>query len=108
MTDLKTITGLVKHILETCPETRYSDNNLYYQVLKRTAKENGFSLAGMTVAHFLEHMYQYGFPPFESVRRARQKVQRKYPELAAGGKVAEARNELETVYRDYARSDIPC
>lgn len=47
--------------------------------------------------------YNNLFPPFESVRRTRQKVQEKYPDLAASEEVEAGRELNETAYREFAR-----
>lgn len=106
MDDLKTMSKLVKRILETDPKTRNSDSFLYLQVLEHHAKVHGFhTIHRIPVTVFLEHMGDWGFPPFESVRRTRQKVQAEYPELAACKKVSAMRSEKEVEYRNFARGD---
>ena len=47
------------------------------------------------VTAFLLKMREWGFPPFESVRRARQRIQQQFPELSAKKTVAEKREENE-------------
>ena len=51
-------------------------------------------------------MNDFDVPGFETVRRARQKVQVKFPELSACEKVAEFRGENEQKYRAYALGDF--
>ena len=99
---LKNITKVVKHILETEPQTRNSDSYLYFKVLKRRADQIGVDLRTLPVASFLLEMNEYGFPIFESVRRSRQKIQAAHPELAACEAVEEFRMENEKVFRGYA------
>lgn len=103
-TELKTTTALVKAILEDDEKARNSDSYLYLQVIENIARHKGYDLRNIKVCYFLEHMKEYGFPIFESVRRARQKLQRKFPELSADAKVEEYRAENEEVFREYARS----
>ena len=57
MDDLKTMSKLVKRILETDPQTRNSDSFLYLAVVRHYAKVNGFySIEKIPVTVFLEHM----------------------------------------------------
>ena len=105
MTNLKTTTSLVRSILEEDKQARNSDSFLYLKVVERVAEEKGINLWGISVPMFLFYIKDYGFPPFESVRRTRQKVQQQHPELAACEKVAEMRKANEAEFRDYARGD---
>lgn len=102
MKDLKTITKLVKAILEEDEITRNSDSWLYLKVIEHIAKEKDINLYGISVPWFLANMSVMGFPPFESVRRTRQKIQATFPELASNDKVAAMRSENEVEYKAYA------
>ena len=102
-TELKNTKALVKTILEEDQRARNSDSFLYFQVLKKLGKERDFDLDFVSVTAFLLNMAEWGFPPFESVRRARQKIQAEYPELSANKKVAEQRAENEQAFRQFAR-----
>lgn len=102
--ELKNTTALVKAILEENKQARNSDSFLYFQVLKKLGKERGFDLDYVSVTTFLLHMAEWGFPPFESVRRTRQKLQAEFPNLCASEKVAEQRAENEEVYREFAKT----
>jgi len=107
MDELKSVSKVVKRILETDPQTRNSDSFLYLKVAKCYARANGFaSFDKIPVTVFLEHMGAWKFPPFESVRRARQKIQAEYPELAACDRVSAMRSEKVSDYRAFARSDV--
>lgn len=101
---LKSISEVVRTILETDSAARDDDNLLYYLVLKFYGDKNGIDIDSMSMPIFLLNMRKYGFPPFESVRRARQKIQHDHPELA-GCKTVEGKRRLEEeVYRSYALS----
>ena len=104
--ELKTTTDMVKHILETVPMARNSDNYLYYWVCAMIGKQNGVDIHKMSMPMFLLHLKEYGFPQFESVRRTRQKIQAEYPELAANDRVEGQRMLNEEVFRDYARGIV--
>lgn len=104
--ELKTTTDMVKHILETVPMARNSDNHLYYWVCAMIGKQNGVDIHKMSMPMFLLHLKEYGFPQFESVRRTRQKLQAEYPELAGNDRVEGQRMLNEEVFRDYARGIV--
>ena len=101
--ELKSTKLIVKTILEQDQRARNSDSYLYFKVLERLGKERGFCLDYVSVTTFLLHMAEWGLPPFESVRRTRQKLQAEFPELSANKKVTEFRAENEAAFRDFAR-----
>lgn len=106
MLKLKATSKLVEEFLRDEPQTRNSDSLLYLRILQYHANEKGMLLHNIPVPLFLLNMGDWGFPPFESVRRARQKVQATYPELASTNKVAGFRAENEKEYRAFALGDI--
>lgn len=95
---------LVKTILEEDERSRNSDSHLYLQVLFEVGMIKGIDVNTMSVPDFLKKRDELGFPCFETVRRARQKLQATFPELAANSDVEAQRILNERVYRDYARS----
>lgn len=103
MDNLRTTTDLVKDILEKVPETRNSDNVLYYYVLSEIGKRNNIDIEKITISRFFLNLKKYGFPQFESVRRTRQKIQSCHPELCANATVECFRFVNEGKFIDYAR-----
>jgi hypothetical protein len=105
MKNTYTLAQVVKTIMQEDKQTRNSDGFLYLKVLEVYAKANEcpISLYSMSVVHFLTHMKEYGFPPFESVRRNRQLIQAKYPELAASDPIDAHRLVKEEEMIDYVR-----
>lgn len=103
MVDLKTTTSIVKRILEENERTRNSDSYLYLKVLEYIGNQKGIYFTRWTVQELLTWMGDYNLPPFESVRRSRQKIQQTYPHLAACKKVEEQRMVNEGKYRAYAQ-----
>jgi len=103
--NLKSTAGIVRHILEEQPKTRNSDSLLYLKVLEHVATHNEEcpDLKRMTVPDFLLNMSEYGFPPFESVRRNRQLVQAKRPDLAASNDIDAWRTVNEERVLEYVR-----
>lgn len=75
------IENAVCSLLHTMPAARGDDNLLYYHICVKCAEAIGEPLYSFTASDFLLNKHSYGFPCFESVRRARQKAQAKYPAL---------------------------
>ena len=102
MSELMKVNDIVKVILEEDKQARNSDSHLYLRVLNYIAQRDGIVIADMPILYFLEHMKGLGFPPFESVRRTRQKIQSENPHLAASRTVRALRAEQEMEYWAYA------
>ena len=95
---LSSTKALVKEILEENEQARNSDMILYYEVCKRLNRDVLRQPFGIVVLD----LEKFGLPPFESVRRSRQKVQAECPYLAPSDKVREFRAENEEAYRKFA------
>lgn len=106
MKNIKKTTALVKAILEQSKQARNSDSVLYLKVLLTVGEQKGIDVESMSIPFFLVNLREYGFPPFESVRRARQKIQALHPELAACESVEAARIENEQTMRNFARGTV--
>ena len=78
MENLKTVSALVKNILEHDHKARNTDNHLYLMVLEHYSGLRGIDIHAMTVPVFLKELDRRSFPGFETVRRSRQKVQATY------------------------------
>ena len=100
MKNIKRVSDIVKDILENVPKTRNSDDELYFEVCKKINPEAMAKPFYMVVLQRKAH----SLPPFESVRRTRQKLQASFPELCGSDEVAAWRKVNEDVVRDYARS----
>ena len=99
---IESVADTVRDILELYPATRDNDNILYYYVIKEHCDINGIDIDIMSVTAFLFHMREYGFPPFETVRRARQKIQHDHPELASSKYIQKIRKQEEDAYYNYS------
>lgn len=106
MNELKTVSKLVKSIMEENKQSRNSDNILYLKVLEYHAQQRNVDLDSMGVPAFLMEMKQHGFPAFETVRRSRQKIQETYPELAPTGVVGRRRAKKEDEFRAFASEGV--
>lgn len=99
MKKLLTIHKRVERILEKCPEARSNDKLLYYKI----ALEIDKSAITSSFGYVLMNLDKYHLPSFESVGRARRKVQERHPELRANDKVEYFRAKEEKKYEAYAK-----
>ena len=96
--------NLVHKILIEEPRTRNSDDLLYLSVIRHISAINGVSLEDLRVVDFLsDKQVKQQFPPFETVRRTRQKVQEKHPSLQATEGVRAIRALKEIEMREFVR-----
>lgn len=102
MNELKTTQDIVMQCLKSVPMTRNSDNHLCYWVYKAIGKKNGIDIDSMSMPRFFLHMKEFGFPSTETIRRTRQKIQEKHPELCGNSTVEGQRMLNEEVFREYA------
>lgn len=93
---------LVKKILEENPKARDSDMLLYCEVCKALNDD----ALGKPFYQVILDLEKLGLPPFESVRRSRQKVQAEFPELAASPEIQVFRSENEEKYRKFAIGEM--
>ena len=104
--ELATTKALVKSILEQDKMARNSDSYLYLKVLDAIDKEKKIGIHNIPIGRFLLFMHDWGFPPFETVRRTRQFIQRKFPDLDACEDVQAFREENQVDFKDFARGAI--
>lgn len=97
-TELKNTSDIVKLILQRYPDTRNSDDLLYLKVCEYV---NGTHIS-LPFWKVIQERKDFGYPPFESVRRSRQKLQATYPELSSSKVVEAQREENEKVYKEFA------
>lgn len=102
--NLYQITKLVKEILENSKPSRNSDTYLYLQVIYKIGLIKGIDVNAMPVTEFLLKRNELGFPCYESVSRARRKLQADFPELCGNETVEAQRVVNERIFRDYAKS----
>ena len=102
---LQCTTKIVEMILKECPETRNSDGVLYVKVIEFISNLAGCKqpFQKMTVERFFNALTTLPVPPFETVRRTRQKLQRQNPELSAPERIKRKRADKEAAFRIYAK-----
>lgn len=98
--ELKKTKKVVEMLLRNEPQTRNSDSYLYLKVIEVMASYPPAVLE-MPISDFLVKYKELGYPPFESVRRARQKVQQEFPYLKACEEVEAARVENIPKYQSF-------
>ena len=102
MENLQKLCEVVEDVLERFENTRSSDGYLY---LKVCSEMNSEALT-MPFGYVLNNMKELNVPRFESVRRCRQKLQAKRPELCATDIVEGYRIINERKYRMFAKEKL--
>ena len=87
MRNLKTIENRVLAVLKEHPEARNDDMKLYLLVSKACIYDT-HGISHFSFEDVMSNYKAYGIPCFESIRRTRQKIQAKYPELGCSPKYA--------------------
>jgi hypothetical protein len=100
-TKLYQTTNLVKEILENNIQARNSDTYLYLQVIYRVGLLKGIDVNAMSVTDFLLKRSKLGFPNYESVSRARRKLQAEHVELCGNESVEAQRIINEREFREF-------
>ena len=91
------VQDMVLFELEARPETRSSDRELIMAIYR--------DFYGVTTDSFMKVMHRTDLPKFESIRRARQKLQETEEDLRAVPEVEQARLDLQEEYIAYARGE---
>ena len=91
---------LVKQALIKNKSAREDDHLLYIEVVYIIDP----ALVNVNFVMNFKNARQLGLPPFESVSRARRKLQKKYPELRATSKVENARKEKQMEFEEYSKT----
>jgi hypothetical protein len=97
MKRLKNVEVVVEKILDIRKDARENDDILYLCVCEYFHR----GVSSMTLKDFLKSRKDTGCPNFETVRRTRQKIFEKRPELKPE-KVTKLREDMVDVYVDYA------
>lgn len=90
---------IVKGVLETHPCTRSDD----FALIRETAKKFGLNTWGYSFDFALTQWRDKHLPPFETITRARRKLQEEYPHLRGTTKVQQRRAESYQRYREFFR-----
>lgn len=95
--ELKRVTPMVKEILIKSVKARNSDAYLYCKVIEKVSK-------GASDRPFKEVIADTELPKYDTVTRARRKIQNSHPELVGSERVRYYRWANEETFRKYARS----
>lgn len=96
---IENVEKLVKKALQRNKDTRSNDHKLYIEV----AYIINPALANVNFKMNFENAKEVGLPPFESVSRARRKLQEKYPELRPEKITQYVRNLKQIEFEDYSK-----
>lgn len=103
MDNLTTISALVKDVLMSDPDSRDSDNLLFYLVCKKILSDQGIDIDTMNFAKLFLSLKGFGLPQYETVGRCRRKLQHEFPELHCSPKVAMERAERLDSFEEYGK-----
>ena len=99
MNKLYKVEDIVYQVLKEVPEARKDDFVLVAEVYNKIQPLIfNVSFNQVMLAH-----KELGLPYFESISRARRRLQSIFEELRPSKEVQEARNEEQLIYREYAR-----
>lgn len=98
MKNIRRTSDIVHKTLERYPDTRNSDNLLYIKVIESIDSD----LIYKPMQEVFLQAKAYGIPPFESVRRTRQKLQAEFPELRAKKEIEAEREINQHIVKGYA------
>ena len=90
---------MVESTLEAYPETRSSDDLLIVHVYR-----DYYGIRADKFINVLVKRRENKLPAFESIRRARQRVQERNASLRGDKKTEQLRLEAQEAYLEYARS----
>ena len=94
MKKLETVENRVLAVLKEHPEARNDDMKLYLLISKACIYDT-YGIADFSFEDVMSNYKAYGIPCFESIRRTRQKIQAKYPELGCSPEVRRARHKMQ-------------
>lgn len=79
MNQTTTVESRVLEIMRACPRSRYDDMALVTQYYSRYGHRK---IAELPFGYVMFNYKRFGLPCFETIRRARQRVQSLFPELS--------------------------
>lgn len=104
--NLPRVMSIVEFYLRKNKKCRASDDYLYLCIARDICRVNGTPFADLTFKEFMEKRAELHVPKFESVRRARQKLQEQYPDLKPSKAVVQERTQLEKEYRIWVQRGL--
>lgn len=104
--ELKATRDIVLEILKTDKLARNSDSWLFLLVTKVYEDKLKINAANASLEDFLTNPIYQDFPCFESVRRARQKIQEERIDLASDKRIEKLRKEQEKEFEQFSREEF--
>ena len=104
MKKIESIAKQVKQILIDYPETRNNDYLLWIKFIELCTDKS--PLLVESFRYIVENLRELGIPNFETIGRARRKVQEKNPDLNATESTQKHREEREVAFREFAHNGL--
>lgn len=101
MKDIKKVSLIVKEELERHPETRDNDALLYLNICEKMHP----GVTDKPIWEVMKNRKALGIPLFETVGRARRKIQEKNEDLRGSDKATDARFENWKAVREYVETE---
>lgn len=98
MATLKKVESVVKAVLTSHPDARDDD----FILINRAYAHFKFDVGSTYFDDIMTKHKAYHLPSFESITRARRKLQAEYPELRASRQAQAVREQEQQSFRDYA------
>lgn len=92
-------------MLEEEQKSRDDDMLLYFMVCQHCFFDS-HGMTDISFNKFVKIFREIGCPNFESVRRTRQMIQSKHPELACSQKARRTRSRGQKAYEKYAKEAV--
>ena len=97
---LQSVEQRVLYVLENHPEARESDDVLFSLVYENCNP----IVVNMSFEKVMKNRAAYGLPTLESIRRSRQMIANRRPDLDCSKRKRRLRDAAEEEYREYARN----
>lgn len=100
--DFDSVIDATRQVLKTYPNTRNDDGFLVSKVIETMNP----AIKGLKFNFVMENRKALGLPSFETITRARRKIQANHPSLRAIKQVEEARADLEEEFKAFSRGKV--
>ena len=100
--NIKNVANMVKEVLTEHPDTRNNDYLLWVKVIELDQDKSPLLIEDFRKV--VANLRVLGIPNFETVSRARRKLQEKYPDLRATEETRQFRSEKEQEFKDFAKN----
>lgn len=95
------IQNIVHEVLTTYKATRDSDDLLMAVIYYKY-----YNISNEPFISIMKHRKEYKLPSYESISRARRKIQELYPDLQGTERIKRIRSKEEADYIDYALNTV--